>query len=338
MSILKSLAAVLITAATVSSAAAQEFTFRFGSLTPAAGYIHSTFLQPFADAVERDSGGRIEIDLQPVGTYGSPRQAFELVESGVIDMAWTIQGYTSGRFQQSEVLELPFLFDKAETGSIALWKMYEEGLFERDYGSVQPLALYTHRPYGVFTNGEAVQTVEDFEGLKIRAPSAVSAAALQSIGAIPVGLQVTEMAEGLRLGTIDSTAFPWEAIKLFGLDGLVTSLTDTRLFAPRFIVVMNKARFEALPEDLQEIIRKHSGLALSQAIGAGLDVEEIRVMQTYNDDPNNAVVVMSEEARATIKSRMQPVIETWVQESGGNGVDGAKLLERARQIIADIEG
>jgi TRAP-type C4-dicarboxylate transport system substrate-binding protein len=68
-------------------AAAQDTTLRFASITPEAGYIHSEHPAPFAEAVEEASGGRLALDLQPVGVYGAADQLLDLVENGIVDMA-----------------------------------------------------------------------------------------------------------------------------------------------------------------------------------------------------------------------------------------------------------
>lgn len=325
-------AGVALALALGGAAAAQEVTLRFASLTPEGGYIHEEHLRTFAERVEADSGGRIAVDLQPVGVFGPPPQLYELVESGVIDMAWTVPGYTSGRFPQSAVVELPFLFENAETGSTVYWTMYEEGHFDGDYGTVKPLALYTHRPYGIFTTERPVETLDDMAGLKVRTPSALVGQALEMAGAVPVGMPVTEMAEGLRLGAIDSSVFPFEAIDLFGLEDLLVNLTDAKFAAPRFIVLMNQARYDSLPNDLKAVIDRHSGLAMSQAIGAGLDAREAADKARYAGQDGYTVIDLSDEARSAMMAATEGVYGAWIEDVGTRGVDGQALLDRARAL------
>lgn len=331
------LAAALALAVTAAPATAQEFTFRFASLTPEGGYVHETHLRPFVEAVMADSDGRIAIDLQPVGVFGPPAQAYELVEAGIIDMAWTVQGYTGGRFPQSSVFELPFLYERAEHGSAALWTMYEEGHFDRDYGSVKPLALYMHRPYGLFTTGRAVETVADMAGLRVRTPSAVMGQALEMLGATPVGMQVTEMPEALRLGTIDSSVFPWEAITLFGLQESLEVLTDAQIAAPRFIVLMNRASYDRLPDDLKAVIDRHSGLEMSRRIGAGLDARELEDLARFDAMEGYRVIRLEEAVREDMQARTAPLLDVWKADMARSGVDGAAMLARAQELIAEME-
>lgn len=265
--------------------------------------------------------------------FGRGPQLHELTEAGVIDMSWTVQGYTSGRFPQSSVVELPFMYETGAEGTRLLMSMFDEGLFERDYGSVKILGLYTHRPYALLTTGREVRGIEDMKGLKVRTPSSIIGATLEALGATPVGLPVGEIAENLRRGVIDASVFPYEAIRLFGLTDQVRALTDLRLAAPRFLIAMNRARYEALPDDLRRVIDDNSGMDFSVAIGAGLDAEEASVKQRYNES-DVPVIELDDATRAQMAEMAQPVISDWVGGAADNGIDGAALLARARELLA----
>ncbi len=326
-------AALSAAAIITGPARAADYTFRFASLTPAAGYIHSQHLVPFKEAVERDSDGRIAVDLQPAGVFARAPQLHQLVETGVLDMAWTIQGYSSGRFPQSEVLELPFLYDTSAAGTRALMMMNDEGLFEQDYGSIKVLALYTHRPYGMFTTGQEVRTMADMAGLKMRTPSAMIGEALEMLGATPVGIPVSEIAENLRRGVIDGTVFVYEAIQPFGLQDQLKYLTDLKIAGPRFMVIMNRARYEGLPEDLQEVIDTHSGMGMAMGIGEGLDSEELRLKAEFDASPDYTVVELEPSARAEMVAATTPVQENWLAAAKADGHDGEALLAKARSHL-----
>ena len=40
---------------------------------------------------------------------GAPPQLFDQARDGVVDIVWTLPGYTAGRFPRLEVFELPFV-------------------------------------------------------------------------------------------------------------------------------------------------------------------------------------------------------------------------------------
>ena len=313
-------------------AQAQEVTLRFASVTPAAGYIHSQHLAPFSERVEKASGGRLKLDLQPVGVYGSAGQLLELVENGIIDVAWIVNGYSPGRFEASGVIELPFLFESSEQATNAYYTMFEEGLFKDDFENLKVLALYTHRPYGTFSRGEPVRTLEDFKGLKVRVPSDVLAKTVEALGGSPVGMPVTEIAEALRLGTVDASMFPYEAVKPFGLEGLFKSFSNTSMLATRFAVVMNKDSYARLPDDLKAVIDAESGRAFSMEMAKGIDQAEAEVAASYRKNAEYQVVDPEPEAMEAMREAVKPVVETWTAETKLPNGDPAALLARAREL------
>src|SRR5437879_3856902 len=122
-------------------ASAAEVVLRFASTNAEGSVPYDQVLVPFARAVEEESGGRIEVALKPIGGYGKPADLFNMVERGDIEIAATVQGYNPGRFPQSSVIELPFLFPDAFAGTQALMSLYTESLLTEVSASGNVLAL-----------------------------------------------------------------------------------------------------------------------------------------------------------------------------------------------------
>ena len=164
-------ACVLLALLAIRPAWAADIVLRFASVNTEGTAPYEQALVPFVRAIEEESGGRIEVALKPVGGYGKPADLFNMVERGDIEMAATVQGYNPGRFPQSSVMELPFMFPDAVAGTEAMMSLYREGLLSEDYASVKVLALYVLPPYPIFTTGKKIQTMRDFRGLRMRTPS-----------------------------------------------------------------------------------------------------------------------------------------------------------------------
>ncbi|MBD0272485.1 MAG: C4-dicarboxylate ABC transporter, partial [Acetobacteraceae bacterium] len=93
-----------------SPAAAQETTLRLHHFLPAVSNVHRFFLQPWAQKVQQESGGRLRIQIFPAMQLGgAPPQLFDQARDGVADIVWTLPGNTPGRFPRIEVFELPFV-------------------------------------------------------------------------------------------------------------------------------------------------------------------------------------------------------------------------------------
>ena len=196
-----------------------------------------------------------------------------MVEKGAIEMAATVQGYSPGRFPQSSVMELPLMFDNSISGTDALMALYKEGLLDKDYASVKVLGLYMLPPYPIFTTGKKIQSVRDFRGLRMRTPSTTVGVALAKLGAMPLGIPLNLIGDTIASGYVDAIAYGWDSTtttKGAGGKFLVDQLSvaiDARLAAPSLMVVMNRAKWDALPDDLKKIIEKHAPISRWAAPG-----------------------------------------------------------------------
>lgn len=319
-------------------ARAAEQTLRFGSISGAGTGSYAGVLEPFARAVERDSGGRLEMALKPAGGYGKPVELFPMVEKGTIEMAATVQGYHPGRFPQSTVIELPMQFDNALTGTRALQGLLKEGLLDKDYATVKVIALYAVPPFGIFTTGKKVTSVKDLRGLRIRTPGPTVGLPLARLGAIPLGMPASQIGDAIANGTIDAMAFSMEsALTTKGagdkfLAEQMSVAVDLRFAAPAQMVVMNRGIWDALPADLKAVLEKNaSDLAL---IGASdREASEVVARKKFQADPRYTYIAVSDEQRAEFEHAMKPAFDDWKANMTRLGIDGDRLLTRTRELV-----
>jgi TRAP-type C4-dicarboxylate transport system substrate-binding protein len=333
-------ATLLASTVAAASAGAAEVTLRFASISAADTGLYKDVFLPATQAIEADSGNRIKVDLRGLGEFGKPAELFGMVEKGDIEIANTVQGYLPGRFPQTTVVELPMLYDSAVDGTRAMWKMYEEGLFDKDDASVKVLALYVLSPYGIFS-AKNVATLKDLRGLRIRTPSPTVGLALIRLGAIPVGLPVNLVGESMAGGVIDAMAFGWDTVLSTPgvgdkkLGDQVKYLADMRFAAPALMIVMNKAAYERLPADLKAAIDKHTGGPLSMALAAARDKQDGAALAKIKADGVHVVIEPTADQRTEMARLISPAINDWAASMKKQGYDGDKLLERARALIKD---
>lgn len=341
-------AAGLFLAATslaVRPAPAQEVTLRVHHFLPATSTTHADFLAPWADRVEDQSGGRIEVELFPAMQLGgAPPGLYDQVRDGVVDVAWTLPGYTAGRFPVVEVFELPFMAASAEATSQAIQALYEENeALQAEFGDVHVLMLHTHAPGSLHLRDRPVTRLQDLAGRQIRAPSRTINAALAELGAIPVGMPVPEVPEALARGVIDGAVIPFEVALPLRVHELVdhhTQVTGPQgrgFYTAVFLFAMNRETYESLPPDLQAVIDANSGLALAREIGAVWDAAEAPGIDAAIAEGNTLHRIAGEEA-ARWRESARPVIDAWVADMADRGVDGRALLDRARALVDRYAG
>ncbi|MAN78187.1 TRAP transporter substrate-binding protein [Pelagibacterium flavum] len=326
--------------ATVSFAAgamAQEVTLRVHQMLPPQATIPADAITPWAEAVQEQSDGRISVELYPsMQLGGSPDALFGQAQDGVVDVIWTVLGYTPGRFPKSEVFELPFLMsNSAEETSAAFYNYVMENSAD-EFESVQVIALHTHGP-GLFHTKNPVNSLEDIQGVKIRGGSRIISNMLAQLGAEPVGMPVPQTTEALSRGVIDGTTVPWEVTPSLRIAELVTNHTgfsgENGLYTQTFGFVMNRGTYESLPDDLKAVIDANSGLETSKMFGRAMDQGDAAGRQIA-EDAGNTIITLDEEETARWREAAQATIDQWIADMDAIGIDGEALYAAAQEAMA----
>ncbi len=337
MKIIGIVAALVMAVSGITSASAQEIELKLHHFLPAPATVPSQFLEPWARKVEKDSRGRIKIDLFPsMQLGGSPPALIDQAREGVVDIVWTLPGYTPGRFPKTEVFELPFMPTNGEQSSKAFWEYYEKHLVD-EYSDFKILAAWVHGPGLLHVKGDGVRKLEDMKGLKLRGPTRIINQLLSTLGAVPIGMPVPAVPEALSKGVIDGTVIPWEVTKTLRVAELVNTHTqfsgDRALYTATFVLAMNRARYDALPDDLKAVIDANSGLAASGEAGRVMDAGDAPARKVAEDRKND-IVTLDEAETARWREAAKSVEAAWIAEMTAKGIDAATLVQDAKDLVA----
>jgi TRAP-type transport system periplasmic protein len=321
-------------------ALAQEVMLRVHWATPEQAPIARFGLQEWVKKVEAQSAGRIKIQaFYGMSLGGTPAQLFDQVRDGVVDISATVLGYTPGRFVRTEVFELPFMTlageGAAQKTSKALWEYTEKNAMA-ELKEVRMLALFTAGP-GVVHSRQAITKLEDMSGKKVRGGSRIVNSMLSQLGASPVGMPFTAIPEGLTKGMLDATLGPWELVPPLRLHDLVKTHTDfaggRSLFNGVNAMFMNKASYEKLPADLKKVIDDNSGLEASALFGTAMDNGDKGGRGLTEKAGNKLIHLDAAETQRWMKAT-ESVEKEWIADVAKKGIDGKKLVDEARALIA----
>ena len=238
------------------------------------------------------------------------------------------------------MFELPFIAGDGEQNSPATWEFYEKHLKD-EYKDVKVLAVQTNGPYLIHAKGNGVRKLEDMKGLKIRGTSRMINKMIELLGATPVGMPVPAVPDALSKGVIDGTLLPWEVTTPLKISELVSTHTrfsgNRSLCVALFVTIMNKAKYEGLPDDLRKVIDNNAGLETSKWAGKvqndgdkpGLEVAQKR---------GNTILTLDAAETARWRAAAEPAVEAWITEMTGKGIDGKTLVADARAMIAKYAG
>lgn len=333
----------LLTASLFSAAigvSAETVTLKVHHFLPAGSYAQTMFIKPWCDRIAQDSGDRLKCQIYPsMQLGGTPPQLFDQVKDGIVDVIWTLPGYTAGRFPLVEVFELPFMMQNPESTSKALWD-YVQQYDAAEFKDIHPLAFHVHGD-GVFHMvKKPIKVMADLKDQKVRAPTRQTNKMLAALGATPVSMPVPAVSESLAKSVIDGALVPYEVVPAVKIQELVkfhseTDPAEPAIYTSVFVLAMNKARYESLPADLKKVVDANSGKALSGMAGkAFLQADEEGKKLTTKNTTN----VIPKSELDSWKKVGQTVTDAWVAEVSANGANGKMLLDNARALIVKNSG
>lgn len=333
------LAAAVVAAASVVAVptASEAVTLRMHTFIPPVANPGKTFLLPWAKKIEKDSGGKLKI--QPFWAMqlgGKAPQLLDQVRDGVVDIVWTLPGFTPGRMPRVEPFELPFVHKDALSTTLALQDFQAKHLGP-DLKGFHPLLVHAHAGF-LFQTKKPIQKMADLQGMKLRAASRGGVWLLNALGATGIGMPLPRIPQALSKGVIDGVTLPYEIAPAVKTPDLVSHFTDLAGSQPRlgtnvFTFLMNKNSYDKLPKDLQKVIDMNSGKNIATMAGKNWDAIEAPGLAVVKSKKKNKFYTIPEGEVAKMKAAAQPVFSRWFAEMKKIGVDGEGLLADARSMI-----
>lgn len=334
---LRTLAALAAGLAFATASQAEEVTLRIHHFLPAGAPIQAKVLEPWCQKVTKESANQIKCKIFPsMQLGGSAPQLYDQAKDGVVDMIWTIPGYTPGRFLVTELFELPFMMNTPEATSRALWE-FQTKHNAAEYKDVKPLAFHMNGPGNFYTRSKPIQSLADFKGLKMRGATRQTTRMLSALGATPVGMALPAVPEALSKGVIDGALTPYEVVQSTRMHELTKFTTESdpkfnAVYAQVFVLAMNKAKYDAMSPELKKVIDANSGADLSAWIGKMIheaDAPGRKLVQ----QANNTIHTLPVSELQNWKKATDQLDEELVAEINKRGLNGAALLKTAKELI-----
>lgn len=331
------IAATLMSAVVSLPALAEQVTLTFHSFPPAPANSNAKFVLPWAEKITAESNGEIIVEMYPsMQLGGKPPQLADQVREGVVDIIWTVAGYTPGRFPHLEVFDLPFMPASAEATSQAAHE-YMETVGAEDLKDYKVLAVFVHAPGNIHTKTKLIKSTSDLSNLKMRGPTRVISNMLGELGATPVGMPVPQVAPSLSKGVIDGMVIPWEIMPSFKLQELTKSHTsvsgDRGLYTTPFLFLMNKTKYESLTDAQKKVIDNNSGMELAKMAGIlwdGFEGPARKLAEAAGGEFHELAGAELEE----FKTAGKKLENSWIDQANGKGLDGAGLVKTAKGLVA----
>jgi TRAP-type transport system periplasmic protein len=309
--------------------AAEPILLKLNSPPPPRSYLHAGVFEPWAQAVERDSGGTLKIQMFYGGTLGNFGVTYDRVVDGVADIGFILTALAGGKFKQQDVAALPFETKDSNESAAAMWKIYEKGVTAAEFGQVKLLGIWTF-PNSALHSREPIRTLDEVKGKKVVASNIIAAKVTTALGATPVTLRPDEAYQAISRGVTDASLMPFTGMATFKLQEVAKFHLDAALGSDAAALVMNKQRYDSLPAPAKAAIDKHSGLVLAQQLGKATQAEWERGRSLVQ----GSVTTLTPEQERQWKAALEPIAKEWAQTTP----DGARVLQAFRGEITALRG
>jgi TRAP-type transport system periplasmic protein len=301
------------------SAAQQKFEMKVAYFIGDQHPVGAWFVR-WSDGIEKASGGRIAVKRFPGAQMGPAPGYYDMARTGQTEVAFFIHGGTPGRFPLTELINLPYLIGSGDIGAKVLNDPeLRTKYLDAEHKGIKALVYFTVQPGQVMTTKKPIRTVEDFKGMRIRFSSPTIRDFIAALGATPVGVSPTEIAEALQKGTVDGAFIDYGGAGIaFKLGGIVKHVSEMYSFVTSFGVAMNPDFYNKLPADLKKVI-DDSMIGQIKELGDGIDSIDAPGKKLIVEGGANAFRLSPEED-AKFRKAGAEVAEAKVKELEAKGL------------------
>ena len=261
------------------------------------------FAKNYATAVEKDSGGRIKVEIYPTSQLGSTQRQAEGVQFGAIQCIVVPPEFLAGIDERFELLAAPGLVTSTKNGQrvaadpavkqLMLALGADKGLHGVGLFMVTPSAVVAIKP---------IRHLDDFKGKKIRIfASQFQKEALQRLGATPKPMTLGEVLPALQDNILDGAIAGTTVFATMHYQDAAKYVTEIDQPVIFGIVELSKKWYDGLPADLREIVDKAAG-AESVNINSWVTDFNAKVRQDWISGGGELISLPAEEQSAMINA------------------------------------
>jgi len=251
-------------AAEKSLASMKPTVWRTQSIVPLGHYNTQVWVR-FADEVAQKTGGKLKIEVYASGGLGHPiPKSVSLVRDGLMEVGQLLGAFVNGEFPLADVMELPGLVPEDMDLRIEVVKTltpYYQKVLPEKYNQYF-LGGFQSDSRTLASADKKIEGLEAMKGLKIRASGPTEVGVCKALGVAPVSIATPEVYSAMSSKTVDACfgADSWFASgKFWEVSKYVYSM---QFDGHQMIHTVNKDAFDALPPDVQGIVKQASENAI----------------------------------------------------------------------------
>lgn len=297
--------AIGICIAGIASAAEFDFTFAH-VLTESTPNARAAVV--FKEEVEKNSSGRIQINIRPAAQLGGDVEIIEQTQMGLVHIAIPPTGNLANFNEKMYLMDLPFLLtDDASMKRVLDGEVGRELLDALEPNNLKGIAMWGAGFRHMTNSVRPITGPGDLKGIKMRTLQAPAIlATYRAYGANPTAMAYTEVYNGLQQGVVEGQENPFANIYSMKFYEVQKHMTLTAHTYHTYAAVMNNQAWESLPDDLKKVIEDAMIVGRDAARQYTLE-DEAKILEEIKGTIE--VKELTPEGRAAFIEKSQPIYE-----------------------------
>jgi len=273
--------------------------------------------EKFKELAEKYTDGRVSVEIFPNSQLYKDKEELEALQMGAVQMlAPSLAKFGPLGVPEFELFDLPMLFkDRNDLRKVTEGEVGKNLMSKLDAKGIKGLA-YWDNGFKIMTANSPVITPDDFLGLKMRIQSSkILEAQFEALGAVPQVMAFSEVYQGLQTGVVDGTENTPSNTYTQRVNEVQKNATVSNHGYIGYAVIVNKAFWEGLPEDVRANLDK----AMAEATVFANDIaeeENATALKAMRDAGTTEFHDMTEDERAEWFEVLQPVHEEMADRIG----------------------
>jgi len=272
------------------------------ALAPINDALHQ-FAKNYAAAIEKESSGRIKVEIYPGSQLGSTQRQAEGVQFGAIQCIVVPPEFLAGIDERFELLAAPGLVTSTKNGQrVAADPAVKQLMLALGAGKgLHGVGLFMVTPSAVVAI-KPIRHLDDFKGKKIRIfASQFQKEALQRLGATPKPMTLGEVLPALQDNILDGAIAGTTVFATMHYQDAAKYVTEIGQPVIFGIVELSKKWYDDLPADLREIVDKAAG-ADSVNINSWVTDFNAKVRQDWISGGGELISLPAQEQSAMVNA------------------------------------
>ncbi|MCF3933158.1 TRAP transporter substrate-binding protein [Acuticoccus sp. M5D2P5] len=235
---------------------AQDYTLKFAHILTTDQPAHMA-AERFAELVAEKTDGRVAVNIFPAGELGNDTEIVEQIQVGAVDIGIPPTAKL-GQFEpRMQLFDLPFIFPSPAAAYAVLdGPIGDELLGTLDQQGMHGLGYWESGFKQLTNNVRPIRTPEDLAGIKVRTMSSpLIVQQYETWGANPIPIAFSEVYNALQQGVAEGQENAFVSIDKMKFYEVQKYLTVSNHAYLGYAFVMNKAKWDAMPEELQSAVQ-----------------------------------------------------------------------------------